>query len=106
MYEFNLEYAKSIPSIASHLDSIIGSGTATTDEQKNKLVEALNKHPEISLGSGPWYLATKCPDALAMFGEAGKLDDAFRKYMGCVGVAAGDAGRVQKWEAAKKAFGL
>jgi len=104
MFEFNVEYAKSIPAIASQLDGLIGTGGTPTDAQKDGLVAKLNENREISIGSGPWFMATKCGEALKMF-AAGSVEPAFEAYMACVGVGA-DGARREYWTRAKEAFGV
>lgn len=99
MFEYNLEYAQSIPELS---DAVSALGTITTDDQKNQLL-ALVTVDDYNFASGPWFYTTKCASARAELAEG--TDTGFAAYMSCVGVTA-DAERTAYWTRAKAAFGL
>ncbi|KAI1077170.1 hypothetical protein F5B20DRAFT_583661 [Whalleya microplaca] len=107
MFKYNLQYAKSIPALQSQVKDIQESETDVNTMNK---VRDLVKDDKYNFGSGPWFMATFCADAMdALLVGAGhegnNVDDGFSKYMSCVGVTL-DSERTAFWQRAKQAFGL
>ncbi|KAI0444750.1 hypothetical protein F4803DRAFT_548791 [Xylaria telfairii] len=106
MYNFNLQYAQSIPALKDKLDAI---GTAdvlkaTTDVGIKNAVRALVTVDEYNFGSASWFLTTICkPDVIDQLKAT--PDAGFEAYMACVGVPL-VAERTAYWTRAKQAFGL
>ncbi|KAK7932098.1 hypothetical protein PG985_002810 [Apiospora marii] len=100
MYNYNLQYAQSIPAIKSKASSFTEN---SPDAQKNELL-AMITDDKYNFGSAAWYFTTQCHqdvrDALAVGNDHG-----FGEYMKCVNVELTDA-RNAYWQRAKKAFNL
>jgi hypothetical protein len=99
MFDYNLEYAQSIPELA---DQVAALGTISSDAQKNQLL-ALVTDDNYNFASGPWFYTTKCASARTQL-ETGS-DAGFAAYMSCVGVSVTDD-RNAYWTRAKQAFGI
>ncbi|KAI0125551.1 hypothetical protein BJ170DRAFT_684814 [Xylariales sp. AK1849] len=99
MINFNIEYANSIPELATKVTDL---GAVASDDQKNQLL-ALVEDDEYNFGSGPWFLTTKCANIRSQLATG--TDAGFAAYMGCVGVSVTDD-RNAYWVRAKQAFGL
>lgn len=102
--KFNLLYAKSIPELAPLFEQFTSVDSMTDDEKKSVLDAVLDD--KYNFGSGPWFLKTQCPDAMAQLEtdpEAG-----FLSYMRCIVIPMDpiDPVRIQYWNAAKAAFGV
>jgi hypothetical protein len=104
MWNFNLEYAKSIPELQ---DKVAALGYLSEDNKAGlDALLSLVIDDQYNFGSGPWFLTTKCAEARKMLQAGTALDAAWTAYMTCVGVSTTDEGRLAKWAAAKTAFGL
>ncbi|KAI0171935.1 hypothetical protein GGR52DRAFT_447879 [Hypoxylon sp. FL1284] len=103
MFSFNLEYARSVADLK---DKVPAAATPdTTDPDTMNQVLALVKDDRYNFGSGPWFMKTKCADAMAALAAGKDVDAGFQAYMQCVGVTVTDE-RQAYWTRAKQAFGL
>jgi hypothetical protein len=90
------KYAASIPEL--------GSAVAAAGGDVAKVLE-LVVDDKYTFGAAAWWLTSQCkPEVVEGLKDA--TDAAWAAYMGCVGVDATDANRLQYWARAKKAFGL
>ncbi|KAI1866395.1 hypothetical protein JX265_007696 [Neoarthrinium moseri] len=99
MFNYNLEYAKSIPALAGEVGKV---GSTDTDAGKNAVL-ALVTDDKYNFGSGPWFLVNHCANVRSTL--AAGTDAGFAAYMQCVGVSVTEE-RNAYWQRAKAAFGL
>jgi hypothetical protein len=104
MGNFNFEYAKSIPALASSLKGITTASSAEglTDDQLNSIL-ALVLPDEYSYASAVWFLTTQCSSARPAL-QAGGLAG-YTAYLSCVGTTA-TSDRVAIYQKALLALGL
>ncbi|CEJ94853.1 hypothetical protein VHEMI10360 [[Torrubiella] hemipterigena] len=102
MPSFNLKYAQSIPAVKGKVAGI-GSADGLPAAKLNEIL-ALVTPDEYNFGSGPWFLATQCPGAVRD-ALKGNVDEGFKQYMACVGVAV-TSERLAYFNRAKQAFHL
>ncbi|RKF78705.1 hypothetical protein GcM1_209041 [Golovinomyces cichoracearum] len=98
---YNLEYAKSIPELASKTSYTSTEGLSP--DQLNE-IRALVLPDEYSWASAAWYLTqqSSCSDARQAL-QAGS-DEGFAAHMRCVGISNIGNDRISYWQAAKKAL--
>lgn len=104
MPNFNLEYALSIPALASAAKAIAPASTTDglSDDQLNQIL-ALVLPDQYSWASAAWFLTTKCASIRSTLQAGGQAG--FEAYMGCVGTTA-TSDRLAYWTRAQAAFGL
>jgi hypothetical protein len=104
MGNFNFEYAKSIPALASSLNAITtaSSSEGLTDDQLDSIL-ALVLPDEYSYASAAWFLTTQCASARPAL-QAGGLPG-YQAYLSCVGTTA-TSDRLAVWQSALTALGL
>lgn len=101
MAPFNLAYAKTIDGVKDKVKDI-ESTDGMTDDELNDLLDLVTPD-EHNFGSGPWFLATRCPDEREILQK--DIDKGFEAYMACVGVEV-DEDRLAYLTRAKEAFGI
>lgn len=103
MWNFNLEYAKSIPELQSKV-AALGTVTEGDTDKLNQLLD-LVIDDQYNFGSAPWFLTTKCSSDVRTKLQSSAYDAGYAAYMACVGVQV-DESRTAYWTRAKQAFGL
>ena len=103
MAPYNLEYAKSL---GGGIGSQVADVTSTDGLSNDRLnaILALVTPDEYNFGSGPWFLATQCPQSVRDELDE-NADSGFQAYMQCVGTAVTDD-RLAYFARAKTAFGI
>ena len=106
---YNLQYANSIPSLASPLATILASNGATTAasmtaEQLNNIRALLTSNDTYDFASAAWFLTTQCsPDVRAGL-QSGSLAGWQVYLTECIGTTA-TSGRQAIWSTAITVFG-
>ncbi len=104
MANYNLLYAKSIPSLASQLSAITTSSSTNglSDDQLNA-IRALVLPDEYSWASAAWFLSTQCASARAAIQAGGQAG--YSAYLSCVGTSV-TSDRLAYWTRANTALGI
>lgn len=102
MGNFNLLYAKSIPSIKDTVSTFSSIGAMSPTNVTN-MMNALTAD-EFNFASGAWFYTTQCDPSVKQALWANP-DAGFKAYMACVGAGVTDD-RLAYFTRAKQAFGL
>ncbi|KAI9027691.1 hypothetical protein DFJ74DRAFT_617383 [Hyaloraphidium curvatum] len=88
MINFNLAYARSIPSLAPAVRRIAGNRTADalSSSQANATLSLLLRNQDHSWGSAAWFLATQCKPQVRRELRKGTAAGFATLLRGCVGV--------------------
>lgn len=102
---YNLEYARSIPALASKVNAITTSTSASSlsADQSNQVL-ALVLPDQYTWASAAWFLTSQCASIRTQLQAGGTAG--FTAYMGCIGASPSESGRMTYWNAATAAFGL
>lgn len=81
--KYNLEFAQSIPALATALPAAEAKGP-------DGVLALLNHYTDFDFGSAAWFLKTQC-SADIMTGLASGTTAAYNAYVGCIGTTPSDA---------------
>ena len=99
---YNLKYAQSISSLASPLAAI--KGTPGSPDYDNDVLGLLISNDVLDFGSGAWYLASQCSDAIRS-GLQSRNQAGFEAYVSeCINTTDQNGGRLEYWKRANAAL--
>ena len=104
---FNLQYARSIPSLSSSLTAITTATSAgqLTAAQQNSVRGLLTSNDQYDFASAVWFLTSQCPLSIRSELQTGSLAG-WQGYVGsCIGTAA-TSDRQAYWQRACGALGV
>ncbi|KAH0538429.1 hypothetical protein FGG08_004977 [Glutinoglossum americanum] len=90
MFQFNQEYAESIPQLKSQVADILSKAPQLGDTATKVAILALVLPNEFSFGSASWFYTTKCSAAIKSAVQTGGQAGAMNYLSNCVGTTVND----------------